>query len=262
MSGAYVIIGGTSGLGLSATRKVLAEGGSVVAVGRDEPSVATACDAVADGGDDRFHGFAADAVDPGTADRAVADCVTRFGRFDGLYHVAGGSGRRHGDGPVHEVTDAGVEYTLSLNLASVIYSNRAAVRCLLERGVGGSVVNMGSVLGSSPSWRHFSTAVYAAAKAGIEGLTRANAARYAADDIRFNVVAPALVDTPMAKRAVGDDAIRAFAGTKQPLEGGRVGLPGDLDGVVWLLLSEAGRYITGQTIKVDGGWSVSEGQFS
>ncbi|MEM1304927.1 MAG: SDR family oxidoreductase, partial [Planctomycetota bacterium] len=234
----------------------------VVVVGRSEESLA-ACqrtfDATAPG---RFACLSGDATSSAASETAVAECVARFGRFDGLYHVAGGSGRRHGDGCLDEVTDEGVRYTLAQNLESVIYSNRAAVRSLLDRGVGGSVLNMGSVLGSSPSPRYFGTAVYAATKAAIEGLTRTNAARYATENIRFNAVTPALVDTPMAGRAVGDDEIQRFIQTKQPLDGGRVGRPDDLDALSVLLLSEAGRFITGQVIAVDGGWSVSEGQYA
>jgi NAD(P)-dependent dehydrogenase (short-subunit alcohol dehydrogenase family) len=73
-------------------------------------------------------------------------------------------------------------------------------------------------------------------------------------------VAPALVDTPMARRAVDDDAIRAYIATKQPLDGGRVGVPEDLDAAVVFLLSDAARFVTGQVLAVDGGWSVSEGR--
>jgi NAD(P)-dependent dehydrogenase (short-subunit alcohol dehydrogenase family) len=103
--------------------------------------------------------------------------------------------------------------------------------------------------------------VYAAAKAGIIGLSRSAAAHYAAEGIRVNVLAPALVDTPMAQRAAGDEAIQAFIRTKQPLDGGRMGLPGDLDGAAVYLLSDGARFCTGQVLAVDGGWTVSEGQY-
>jgi NAD(P)-dependent dehydrogenase (short-subunit alcohol dehydrogenase family) len=187
--------------------------------------------------------------------------VREFGRLDGLYHVAGGSGRRFGDGPLHEVSDEGVRATLSLNLDSVIFSNRAALRVFREQGGGGVILNMASVLAWSPSPRYFATHVYAAAKAAIIGLSRSAAAHYAAEGIRVNVLAPALVDTPMAQRAVGDEAIQSFIRTKQPLDGGRMGLPGDLDGAAVYLLSDAARFCTGQVLAVDGGWTVSEGQY-
>lgn len=165
-----------------------------------------------------------------------------------------------GDGPLHEITDAGVPATLALNLNSIIYSNRAAVRQFLAQGSGGSILNMGSVLGWSPSPKFFSTHVYAAAKSAVVGFTKSIAAYYAAHDIRANVLAPALVETPMAQRAAGDEEILAFIRTKQPLDGGRIGTPADLDAAAVFFLSPASAFTTGQVLAVDGGWTVSEGQ--
>lgn len=256
-----VIIGGTTGLGLSAAKTFLRNGANVVVVGRNKDSVTNAqkeFDAIAPG---NGKAIAGDAIDTKTARDAIQSCIGSFGSFDGLYHVAGGSGRRFGDGPLHEVTEEGIDKTLDLNLKSLILSNRAAVQAFLERGTAGSILNMGSVLGYSPSPRYFSTHVYAAAKAAIIGFTKSTAAYYADKSIRLNVIAPALVETPMAQRAAEDDAIQAFVKTKQPLDGGRIGCPEDLDGLATYLLSEESRFVTGQVIAVDGGWTVSEGQF-
>ena len=79
--------------------------------------------------------------------------------------------------------------------------------------------------------------------------------------IRTNIVAPGLVETPMAKRAAEDAEIMAFVKTKQPLDGGRIGRAGDLDGAVVYLLSDQARFVTGQVLAVDGGWCVTDGQF-
>ena len=116
------------------------------------------------------------------------------------------------------------------------------------------------MLAWSPSPAFFATHAYAAAKAGIIGFTTAAAATYAAQGIRCNVLAPALVETPMARRAAGDERILAFTRTKQPLDGGRIGRPADCDGAVVYLLSDAARFVTGQVLAVDGGWCVTEGQ--
>ena len=251
------VIGGTTGLGLSAARAFVAAGARVVVVGRSETSVASALELLGD----RARALSGDAAVSSTSERAVELAVREFGRLDALYHVAGGSGRRFGDGPLHEVSDEGVRATLSLNLDGVIFSNRAALRVFREQGGGGVILNMASVLAWSPSPRYFATHVYAAAKAAIIGLSRSAAAHYAAEGIRVNVLAPALVDTPMAQRAAGDEAIQSFIRTKQPLDGGRMGLPGDLDGAAVYLLSDAARFCTGQVLAVDGGWTVSEGQY-
>ncbi len=255
---ALVVIGGTSGLGLSAAKAFVAEGARVAVVGRDAEKVRAAEAELGASG----AGLVGDAMQPDTAVRAIALAVELFGGFHGLYHVAGGSGRRQGDGPLHELTDAGWAFTLNENLTSLLYSNRAAVRQFLAQGSGGSVLNMGSVLGWSPSPQFFATHAYATAKAGVIGLTQAAAAHYAKDNIRFNVLAPALVATPMSQRAQADAAVLDFIRTKQPLDGGRIGQPVDADGAAVFLLSDESRFVTGQLLAVDGGWCVSEGQWA
>ena len=82
-----------------------------------------------------------------------------------------------------------------------LYSNRAAVRQFLRQKTGGAVLNMGSVLGSSPSPKYFATHAYAAAKGALTALMTTMASTYLADRIRVNLVSPGLTDTPMATRA-------------------------------------------------------------
>lgn len=253
-----VVMGGTTGLGLSAAQALVANGARVVVTSRSEANVQSALQTLGSGA----CGFAGDASQPETAEKAVALAVENFGRLDALYHVAGGSGRSRGDGPLHEMTDAGLSYTLDLNLASLILSNRAAVRQFLLQGGGGCILNMGSVLGWSPSPEFFASHAYAAAKAGIVGFSQSIASYYAKQNIRVNVIAPALVETPMSQRAVGNEAIVRFVAAKQPLDGGRVGSPEDVEGAALFLLSRAAKFITGQVLAVDGGWTVSEGRES
>ena len=250
-----VIIGGTTGIGLSAAQAFIEHGANVVAIGRNQGSV--------DKASGKLQGAlveVGDATDPGTADKAIQRCLDNFGDFDGLYHVAGGSGRKYGDGPLHEITKEGWDYTLNLNLTSLMLSNQAAVRAFTRKKRAGSILNMGSVLAFSPSTEHFATHAYAAAKAAAIGFTRSIASYYASRNIRINLLAPALVETPMAQRAVNDDKIVSFIKTKQPLDGGRIGCPGDLDGAAVYFMSDYSRFTTGQILSVDGGWSLSEGQ--
>jgi len=251
-----VVIGGTTGLGLSAAEAFVAAGASVVVVGRNP---ASAHDAEGRLGE-RSRALSGDASMPETATLAIREAISSFGGFHGLYHVAGGSGRRMGDGPLHEISDEGWRATFDLNLTSLFYSNRAAVRQFLAQGSGGSILNMGSVLGWSPSPQYFTTHAYAATKSAVIGMTKSSAAYYAARGIRFNVLAPGLVETPMAKRAAGDEEILAFIKNKQPLDGGRIGLPGDLDAAAVYFMGDGSKFVTGQVLAVDGGWSVSEGR--
>ena len=253
-----VIVGGTTGLGLSAARACVATGGRVVLVGRNSESANSALTELGESA----RVVVGDAVEPTTAAEAVSLAVSAFGSLDSLYHVAGGSGRRAGDGPLHEITEEGWDFTLDLNLKSLFLSNQAAVRQFLKQGSGGAILNMSSVLGESPSPRYFTTHAYSAAKSGVFGFTKSIAAYYAPYNIRCNVICPALVETPMSKRAMGDDEILRFIRTKQPLDGGRAGLAADLDEAVVFFLSDASRFVTGQILSVDGGWSVSEGQIN
>jgi NAD(P)-dependent dehydrogenase (short-subunit alcohol dehydrogenase family) len=251
-----VIIGGTTGLGLSAAKAFIAEGARVVVVGRRRESAEEAQQHLGD----KARTLIWEASDPQCAPQAIQKAVAEHGAFHGLYHVAGGSGRSVGDGPLHEITDQGWDYTLRLNLTSLFNSNRAAVQQFLKQGTGGTVLNMGSVLGFSPSPKFFATHAYATAKAAIIGLTTAAAAHYAGQNIRFNVLAPALVATPMSQRAQGDEAIMQFIRAKQPLDGGRIGRPEDLDSAAVFFMSDESKFATGQVLAIDGGWSVSEGR--
>jgi NAD(P)-dependent dehydrogenase (short-subunit alcohol dehydrogenase family) len=251
-----VIIGGTTGLGLSAAKACAVAGANVVAVGADNDQGDAA----------KFLGpsamiVAGDSADPKAAPWAIATAVREFGGFDGLYHAAGSSGRIAGDGPLHELTDEGWSDTLQLNLTGLFYSNRAAAKQFLEQGSGGSVVNLGSVLGSSPSPRYFPVHALAAAKAAVVGLSVSSAAYYASHNIRFNVIAPGLVDTRVSGRPGDDATTLRFLKSKQPLDGGRIGRPDDLDAAVVYFLSDVSKFVTGQVLSIAGGWGVSEGQY-
>ncbi len=252
-----VIIGGTTGIGLSAAKACTEHGANVVVVGRNPDSCNEAqhqlgMTAVA---------IAGDATLENTASDAIQQAITTFGHFDGLYHVAGGSGRKYGDGPLHELTLEGWNKTFELNLTSLMLSNQAAVQQFLRQKTGGSILNIGSVLGFSPSPTYFTTHAYAATKSAIIGFTKSIASYYAKDNIRVNVLAPALVETPMSQRASQNDLIMNFIKTKQPLDGGRNGQPSDLDGAAIYFMSDYSKFTTGQVLAVDGGWSVTEGQY-
>ncbi len=250
---AIVIVGGTTGIGLSAAKAFINEGSKIVVLGRNEKSAADAKKIL--GANAAV--ICSDAVQEGTAMHAISTCLEKFGTFDGLYHVAGGSGRKMGDGPLHELTLDGWNKTLELNLTSLMLSNQAAVKKFLELKNGGTILNMGSVLGYAPSPEFFSTHAYAAAKSAVIGFTKSIASYYAKNNIRINVIAPALVETPMAQRAANDDAILSFIKNKQPLDGGRIGQPEDMDGLAIYFMSDQSRFTTGQVVGVDGGWSIS-----
>jgi NAD(P)-dependent dehydrogenase (short-subunit alcohol dehydrogenase family) len=202
-----------------------------------------------------------DLTDAAVANRSVAECVARYGSIDALFNVAGISGRRLGDGPVHECTDEGWQRTLANNLETTFNLSRAVLRQMLaqparENGVRGAILNMASVLAASPEPRHFATHAYAASKGAIVALTTAMAAYYAPHGIRVNAVAPGLVRTPMSARAQTSPAILEAMRHKQPLAGTLIE-PGDVARAALFLLGDESRMITGEVLAVDAGWHVS-----
>lgn len=260
-------MGGTSGIGLATARRFLEEGARVVVCGPVEEGVRAAGAELARLGP--AWAVVADAADAVAVEILFEAAVDRLGgRLDVLFHVAGISGRSAGDGPLHECTEEGWDRVMEVNARGMFLTNRAAVRQMLKQEcdappseLRGTVLNVGSVLGWSPSPRHFGTLAYAASKGAVQALTLAAAARYAADRIRFNLLAPALIDTPMARRAVGDPAIGAYLQTKQPLAAGP-GRAEDCAEAALYLCEPASRFVTGTVLTVDGGWCVSEGQYS
>lgn len=254
-----LIVGGTSGIGRAAAVRFLHEG-AVVAVAGLSPAEGGAVEReLSPLGSIRF--FHGDATRAESVEQLFAAAFDVLSGLDVLYHVAGGSGRRLGDGPLHECSESGWQATLDLNLTSVFLTNRCAVKHFLEKQQPGVILNMASILALAPSPKYFDTCAYAAAKGGIIALSRLAAARYAGDSIRVNVLAPGLIDTPMAGRALNDATIGHFLESKQPLGPGP-GRPEDCGEAAVFLCSDAARFITGAVLPIDGGWQLSDGQYS
>ncbi len=252
------LVTGSTGIAAAAARALKAEGARVFVVSR-----------TAEHADDLLRelgptcaGRSADLTQEGAVQSVVDDCVERFGRLDFVYNVAGLSGRRFGDGPLHEMTLEGWRAVIDNNVTSQFLVCRAAVRQMLSQdpdaaGQRGAILNMGSVTARHPSREFFGTHGYAAAKSAIEGFSRSLAAYYAPQGIRVNVIAPALVATPMSARAQSDERIMGFVARKQPLIG-RALTPDDLVGTALYLLSDDSRAVTGQVLDVDAGWSITD----
>lgn len=252
-----LLITGTTGIAAATARLAAEHGARVFLLGIDTASghqlaeeIGPAC---------LFQ--AADVTQAGEVGGGVAACLNAFGRIDGCFNVAGISGRRLGDGPIHECTEAGWDRTLESNAKSVFLTCRAVIRGMLQqpiddRGMRGAILNMTSVLAFSPSPTHFATHAYAASKGAIIALTRSTAAYYAPHKIRINAIAPALVRTPMSQRAQDDPAILEYVRHKQPLSEALIDAADIARSALFLLGGDAGA-ITGEVLAVDAGWGVS-----
>ena len=173
-------------------------------------------------------------------------------RLDVLVCAHGISGRRLGDGPVDTCTEEAWDAVLDANLRSTFLYCKRAIPLLRAAG-GGAIVTVSSVLGLVGGDEDFATSAYAASKAGLIGLTRSMAVAYARDGIRCNVVCPALIETPMSRRAQDDERIVARLPELQPLTG-TFGTPEDVaQAVVYLATAP---FVTGAVLPVDGGWTA------
>jgi NAD(P)-dependent dehydrogenase (short-subunit alcohol dehydrogenase family) len=256
LEGRVCVVTGATGIAAATALRCAAQGGSVFVISLDGGEAERVSDRiVAEGG--RSGWAAADLRSEGQADAAFTAAAGWSGRIDGLVAVAGGSGRGAGDGPLHEVSLDAWQATFDLNGLPAFLAVRSTLRAMLAQGTGGSIAIVTSAIASHPSPALFATHAYAAAKGAAISLMLATAAYYAGDGIRVNAIAPGLVDTPMATRALSDPATTAYAAVKQPLARGPLD-PRDVAEVAAFLMSDAAAMVTGQLIAVDGGWGVSE----
>lgn len=259
LSGLVCLVTGSTGIAAASAELFAEEGAAVFVASRDEAHCRDLAERIkATGG--RVEYRRADLADEHEVEAAVQACVDAFGRIDGLFSVAGGSGRRFGDGPIDQVDAEAWEKTLALNLRTQALVCGSVVRRMRaqppnDSGTRGSILLMGSVTATDPVPELFGTHAYAAAKGAIASLATAMAATYIGDRIRVNAVAPSLTATPMAARAAADERILAFAARKQPLAGPMLDAREVANAAVYFLSHES-RAVTGQLLKIDGGWSV------
>jgi NAD(P)-dependent dehydrogenase (short-subunit alcohol dehydrogenase family) len=190
-------------------------------------------------------GFTVHGVDRG-------DTFPDLDTLDALVCAHGISGRRFGDGPVDTCTEDGWDTVLDANLKSVFLYAKQAIPALRANG-GGAIVTLSSALGLVGGDDDFATHAYAAAKAGVIGLTRAMAVTYAREGIRCNVVAPGLIATPMSARAQADPSIVARLPELQPLTGDFGSAQDVADACLYLATAP---FVTGAVLSVDGGWTA------
>lgn len=236
----YVITGGASGLGLESARHLAARGANLVLADVNDAALASVAAELPAG---RTSTILADVRKPADCDAMMRLAVERYGALDGAVCSAGIDAVT----PALETTLEVWQRVIDVNLTGSFLSAQAAARALLAAGRKGSIVTFASgiaVRGRAGGPQ------YAASKAGIIGLSKSLALEFARHGIRVNVVAPGLVDTPLARTSM-TDAQRA--GYKNVVPLGRIGEPEDIAPVVAFLLSDASSWMTGQTLHANGG---------
>jgi NAD(P)-dependent dehydrogenase (short-subunit alcohol dehydrogenase family) len=248
MTGKAVLITGASGNGLGRNfAEALAKAGAtvVVAARREEPLKALADAIAASGG--KAHAVKMDVTDMGSVRDGVAEAVRLTGGLDGLINNSGVVGRV----PLLEQTAEAWKRIIDTNLNGVWAVGCEVARGMVERDKGGSIVNIGSLLSfrQSPG-----NTAYAVSKAAVVQLTQQMALEWTEHNIRVNALAPGYFETDLNR-----DFLRSEQGQKilKRIPMGRTGNLPELTGAMLLLLSDAGSYITGSTISVDGGHRVN-----
>ena len=247
-----IITGGGSGIGQAAAQLFAAEGAQVILFELDRTSASGTLGSL----NGKHPGISTilDLTNPAEVESGVREVTSRYGRLDVLVNIAGGSGRKWGDGPADACTLEGWQKTLDLNLNSLFYCCKYGLQAMLpqKRGV---IVNISSVLGVVGGDDDFATHAYAASKGAAISLTRSIASYYAPRGIRANVILPGLIATSMSKRAQESEHIRSRLPQLQPLTG-NFGHPQDVAHAALYLASDESAFVTGAVLTVDGGWTV------
>ena len=241
-----LITGGSSGLGLQLVRLFSRHGARVCSVAKShDPKV---CDGLLDAV--RFHApqfIIADLRDDIGVQRAFAEAIGHHGIPQIIFNNAGLTQRKR----FMDVSREDWNMLAEVNVKAVFFVAQEGARLMKTAKLNGSIINTGSILASRAMT---GTSVYSSTKAAIAQMTRSMAYELGPYGIRVNCLAPGWFETRMTSEFLPDPA-KAFLKGANPLR--RLGPEGDLDGAALLLASDAGRYITGTTITVDGGQSLS-----
>ncbi len=241
-----IVTGATGGLGEWFAAGLGAAGAAVLATDLDDAALDALVGALSEAGV-RAAGIAVDLADDDAPERIVEAAVEAFGRVDVLVNNAAVNRRM----PILEMDADTWDWITRIDLRVPYFLSQAAARRMIEQQTGGAIVSISS-LNALSALEHIS--VYGPAKAGLSQLTRVMALEWAEHGIRANAIAPGYMDTPLAAPIWADADMRRWIFNRVPVE--RPGQPRELVGTLLLLASDAGSFLTGQTIVVDGGASA------
>ena len=245
-----VIVTGAGGaIGHAMATAFARNGARVVAAGRTLSTLQATVDEITAAG-----GIAtaviADVADKDSARNMIEQTVERFGRLDVLVNNAGINGGPEERKPIHQYSDELWERIIQVDLNSVYYCSKPAILQMERQGWGGSIINIGSIVGLAPLRLQ---CAFTAAKAGVFNLTKAMALELAPLKIRVNAIAPGSIMFEGTRKLFYADAVKAEAMMSHiPMH--RPGNPEDIAGMTCFLASEDSAYMTGTVNVVDGGW--------
>ena len=242
-----LVTGAGVGIGRAIALKFAREGARVLIVDLNEAAALETCALVSEtGGQGQV--FIADVSDEARVQAMVAHAVETFGSLDVACNSAAVS---RGSGPIHEFSREVFDQTLELCLTNTFLCMKYEIEAMLAAG-GGSIVNISS--NASLKGQPYNTA-YAAAKSGVNLLTKSSAAEYGHKGIRINAVSPGVIRTPGVERYF-EEQPKIAEGLKQAALMRRLGEPEEIAEAVSFLASDRASFITGQLLSVDGGSSV------
>ena len=246
-----IVTGAAGGLGRWFAAGLGAAGAAVLATDLDEQGLDELAEALAGAGV-RVATAVVDLGDEDAPERIVAAAVERLGGLHVLVQNAAVNRRM----PILEMDRASWDWITRIDLRLPYFLAQAAARRMIEQGTGGSIISISSL---NALYALEQISVYGPAKAGLSQLTKVMALEWAEHGIRANAIAPGFMDTPLAAPIWADDDMRRWIFNRVPVE--RPGRPDELVGVCLLLASEAGSFLTGQTIHVDGGTAAAGGWY-
>jgi NAD(P)-dependent dehydrogenase (short-subunit alcohol dehydrogenase family) len=245
-----LVTGGYGGIG-EAVCSGLGEMGASIAVAGHDGARAAACAKLIQAERKDAWSTSFEATSVSATRQMVDEVVAHFGHSDILVNCIGLNREENAE----EVTEEMFDYVCDVNLKSVMFQSQAAGRHMIRQGSGGKQVHLGSVR-SMLGLRGRGYAAYCAAKGGLITLCRQLSAEWAPHAINVNVVAPTFIRTEQVAKMLADPAFYANLVARIPL--GRIGEPEDVTSAVLFLVSPASSFITGQTIYLDGGLTVTQ----
>jgi NAD(P)-dependent dehydrogenase (short-subunit alcohol dehydrogenase family) len=241
-----IVAGGAGGLGRPLAEGLVQRGARVLVADIDERAACeTAAALCAQGG--TADAIALDVVSSTSCASAVAHAAAKWGRLDGLVNASG----VYSVAPALELEERDWERTIDINVTGAFRLAREAGRIMVAQG-SGRIVTLASVSSAVANPRYVA---YAASKAAAAHLTRVLAVEWAPHGVTVNAIGPAAIPTPLSQPIFADESQREAALARIPM--GRFGTPEDIVGATVFLLSPAGAFVTGQTLFVDGGRTVS-----